>query len=107
MSSTVAVDPSTWLHLLRKLELEPHPLVAKTTNELLSVVLEGMAVHPDQSRGALRTLMGVAEECVVESVIGEVCRVMGAPEVISVTTDEMEIMLTPPIQLWNPQLRHE
>ena len=104
---TAAVDPSAWLSFLRKLELKPHPLVAETTNQMLTVILEGMGTQPDQSRGSLQTLLHVGEECVVESVVEEVCRVMGAPEVVSVTTEDMEILLTPPTHLWHPQLWHE
>ena len=103
----VAVDPNAWLHLLRKMELKPHPFVTEMTNQILSIVLEGMATRPDQSRCSLQTLLCVGEECLVESVVGEVCRVMGAPEVVSVTTEDMEIFMTPPTRLWHHQLWQE
>ena len=103
----VAVDPNAWLRFLRTLELKPHPLVAESTDQIRDVILEGVATRPDQSRSSLQTLMCVSEECVVESVVDEVCRVMGAPEVISVTTEDMEILLTPPTRLWHPQLWQE
>ena len=89
------------------MELKPHPLISGSTNRVLSLVLDAMATRPDQSRASLKTLLCVCEESVVEGVVKEVCRVVGASEVISVTTDDMEIMLTPPTQLWHSQLWKE
>ena len=89
------------------MELKPHPLVGESTNQILSLVLEGMGTRADQSRASLRTLLRVSEESVVGGVVEEVCRVMGAREVVSVTTEDMEIMLTPPTQLWHNQLWKE
>ena len=89
------------------MELKPHPLVVELTNQILSLVMDGMATRPDQSRASLKTLLRVSEESVVRGVVDEVTRVLGAPEVVSVTTDDMEIMLTPPTQLWHHQLWKE
>lgn len=43
----------------------------------------------------------------VGGVVEEVCRVLGAPEVIAVTTEDVEIFSTPSTQLWHPQLWKE
>ena len=104
---TVAIEPDAWLKLLRKMELKPHPLVVELTNQTLSLVMDAMATRSDQSRACLRTLLRVSEDSVVGCVVDEVCRVLGAREVVSVTTDDMEIMLTPPTQLWHNQLWKE
>ena len=103
----MAVEPDAWVKLLRRMELKPHPLVMESTNQILSLVLDGMATRPDQSRASLRTLLRVSEDSVVGGVVDEVCRVLSAPEVISVATDDIEIMLTPPTQLWHNQLWKE
>ena len=105
--SSVAIDPHAWLHLLHKLELEPHLLIAEATDKILAVIFEGVATQPDQSRSSIRTLLSVGKEGIVEGVVSEVCRVLGASEVISVTTEEMEIFSTPPTKLWHPQLWKE
>ena len=103
----MAVEPDAWVKLLRRMELKPHPLVVELTNQILSLVLDGMATRPDQSRASLRTLLRVSEDSVVGGVVDEVCRVLSAPEVVSVATDDIEIMLTPPTQLWHNQLWKE
>ena len=105
--SLVAVDPNVWLHVIHKLELKPHPLVTDMTNQILSIVYDGMATQPDQSHRSLRTLLRVNEESMIDSVVDKACQVMGAPEVFSVTTEDMEIMMTPPTKLWHRQLWQE
>lgn len=103
----MAIDPYGWLHLLHKLELKPHLLIAEATDKILAVILEGVATQPDQSRSSIQTLLSVGKDCIVEGVVSEVCRVLGASEVISVTTEDMEIFWTPSTKLWHPQLWKE
>ena len=101
------MEPRAWLNLLKKMEVKPHPLIKGSIGRILSLVLDGMATKPDQSCASVRTVLQVSEGSMVESVVEEVCRVVHALEVISVTTDDMEIMLTPPTQLWHSQLWKE
>ena len=43
----------------------------------------------------------------VPRVVEEVCTLVERREVLAVTGEEMEIMLTPSSQLWHKGLRHE
>ena len=51
--------------------------------------------------------MRVGEEWVVPSVVEEVCRVLGRGEVLEVTQEHLEIMLTPPTSLWHRRMQQE
>ena len=51
--------------------------------------------------------MRVGEEWVVPNVVEEVCRVLGSREVLEVTQEHVEIMLTPPTSLWHKRMQHE
>ena len=77
------------------------------TNQILAIILGGVATQPAQVHRSLQTLLCVGEECVVGSVVGEVCRVLGAPEVLAVTGEDMAVMMTSPKQLWHAQLWKE
>ena len=66
-----------------------------------------MASQQETCRNALASLAGLGMESFLPEVVGQACALLGQWGVLDVTEDQLEVMHTPPGQLWHRGMMHE
>ena len=105
--SSVAVEPNSWMEILKRLKLDPSSFLSSSSRELTSILISNMADKTQACLLALHTLLVFGERAVTPVLMDEVCNVLGNQEVVTASTDGMEIMNTPQGQLWHKGMKTE
>ena len=92
--------------MLKKLALPPSSL-AGSSHQLVSLLLSNMADKSEVCLRSLRSLLDLQADAVVPVLVGEACQLLGDPQVVRVTQDDMEILATPDGQLWHLAMKKE
>lgn len=92
--------------VLQKLSFNPSSLTS-SSQELFSLLLSNMAANPEACLRSLRSLLALQADAIVPVLVGEMCRVLGDPQVLGATPEDMEVMGTPDGQLWHPGMSKE
>jgi len=103
----VATDTSAWLGLLQKGELDPSSLIHDSQNELASLLQSNMSTRHEACVRGLKTLVLCGGMGVISALVGGVCEVLGAGDVVGASKEDMEILCTSEGQLWHGGLKKE
>jgi len=104
---TAAICPHAWGSILQKLSFPPHSLISQCANELLTTILGRVQSQPQACRNALSSLVSFGAGLFLPKVVEQVCALLGQQEVLEVTGEQLEVMRTPPGQLWHKGMVHE
>lgn len=104
---TAAICPHAWGSILQKLSFPPHSLISQCANELLTTILGRVQSQPQSCHKALSSLVSFGAGLFLPEVVEQVCALLGQQEVLEVTGEQLEVMRTPPGQLWHKGMMHE
>lgn len=102
-----STNPGSWQKVVSKLNLAPDDLISRYSSQLLRTILEGLPQQSEASRNALCTLVTLGAGLIVPNIVEHLCELLGNAEVRGATEEMLEIMYTPPGQLWHQGLLKE
>lgn len=93
--------------LLQKLELDPRTLISELADEILKTLRDKMSNRKETCHRALATLLTFGPDLMVPRVVDDMCLLLGNREVMEVTEEQIEILHTPPGELWHQGMTRE
>ena len=94
------------MSILKRLDIS-HSSLSSSCPQLLTTLLTNMPSTPHTCTLAFKTLLTVQSGGVVPLLVQEVCQLLGDPQVLGVTEEDMEVLRTHEGELWHAGMRKE
>ena len=101
------VCPTAWVDLLKRLNLDPRALISNQADVILKSLTDMMSTKKETCYRSLATLLTFGPDFLVPKIVDDVCVLLGNRELMEVTEEQMEILTTPPGELWHSGMRKE
>ena len=95
------------MNLLKKLDLSPSTFISQRADDLLSLIENNLSIRRESCLAAMETLLCYGADNVLPNMVKRVCSLLSSPEVVGVTSEQLEIMYTPEGQLWHRGMTKE
>ena len=107
LSLTASTCPSAWLNILKKLDLSPSTFISQRAADFLSLIESHLSTRHETCLAAMATLLCYGADDLLPNMVKRVCSLLSSPEVVGVTSEQLEIMYTPEGQLWHRGMTKE